>query len=97
MLLLVICYHRFYWWPIHPIGYLTAYSFSMKELWFCFFLGWLFKAYTIRFFGSKGYHDMKPIAMGFIAGELLGGVIPMIIGAIYFIITGERPPEFKIF
>ncbi len=29
MLILVICYHRFYWWPIHPIGYLTAYSSAM--------------------------------------------------------------------
>ncbi len=41
MLLLVFCYHRFYWWPIHPIGYLTAYSSSMRILWFSFFIGWL--------------------------------------------------------
>ncbi len=39
MLILVICYHRFYWWPIHPIGYLTAYSSAMWYLWFSFFVG----------------------------------------------------------
>jgi hypothetical protein len=39
MLILVVCYHRFFWWPIHPIGYLTAYSSAMRILWFSFFVG----------------------------------------------------------
>ena len=37
MLVLVVCYHRFYWWPLHPLGYLTAYSSAMRILWFSFF------------------------------------------------------------
>ncbi len=36
MLILVVCYQRFYWWPLHPIGYLTAYSSAMRILWFSF-------------------------------------------------------------
>ena len=51
MLVLVICYHRFYWWPIHPIGYLTAYSSAMRILWVSFFIGWLFNALCIRYGG----------------------------------------------
>jgi hypothetical protein len=46
MMVLVVCYHRFYWWPIHPIGYLTAYSSAMRILWFSFFAGWLFNAFV---------------------------------------------------
>ena len=30
MLGLVVAYQRFYWWPIHPIGYLTMYSSAMR-------------------------------------------------------------------
>jgi len=51
MLSLVICYHRFYWWPIHPIGYLTAYSSAMRILWFSFFVGWLCNALCMRYGG----------------------------------------------
>ncbi|MCP4710828.1 MAG: hypothetical protein GY869_19570, partial [Planctomycetes bacterium] len=51
MLILVICYHRFYWWPIHPIGYLTAYSSAMWYLWFSFFMGWACNALCMRYGG----------------------------------------------
>ena len=53
MLVLVICYHRFYWWPIHPIGYLTAYSSGMDVLWFSFFAGWLVNALSMRYGGDQ--------------------------------------------
>ncbi len=29
MLVLVVCYHRFFWWPIHPIGYAICATGSM--------------------------------------------------------------------
>ena len=39
MLVLVFLYYRFSWWPIHPIGYLAAYGFGMRILWFSFLGG----------------------------------------------------------
>jgi hypothetical protein len=51
MLILVVCYHRFIWWPIHPIGYLAAYSSAMWILWFSFFVGWACNALCLRYGG----------------------------------------------
>ncbi len=80
MLILVICYHRFYWWPIHPIGYLTAYSSAMRILWFSFFLGWLCNALCMRYGGVVLFKKLRYLFVGFIIGDFLMGGIWAIIG-----------------
>ncbi|UCF95778.1 MAG: hypothetical protein JSW39_30125 [Desulfobacterales bacterium] len=69
MLGLVTCYHRFYWWPIHPIGYLTAYSFSMQTLWFSFFVGWLCNALCMRYGGVVLFKKLRNFFVGLIIGD----------------------------
>ena len=69
MLALVICYHRFYWWPIHPIGYLTAYSSAMWYLWFCFFIGWACNALCMRYGGVVLFKKMRNFFIGLIIGD----------------------------
>jgi len=71
MSILVIGYHRFYWWPIHPIGYLTAYSSAMWYLWFCFFIGWLCNAICMRYGGVVLYKKVRYFFMGLIVGDFL--------------------------
>ena len=71
MLLLVICYHRFYWWPIHPIGYLTAYSSAMWILWFSFLVGWLCNALCMRYGGVMLYKKLRFFFIGLIIGDFL--------------------------
>jgi len=71
MLVLVICYHRFYWWPIHPIGYLTAYSSAMWILWFSFLLGWLCNALCMRYGGVALYKKLRFFFIGLIIGDFL--------------------------
>ena len=73
MLVLVICYHRFYWWPIHPIGYLTAYSSSMRILWFSFFLGWLVNSLCMRYGGVVLFKKLRFFFVGLIIGDFLMG------------------------
>ncbi len=73
MLVLVTCYHRFYWWPIHPIGYLTAYSSSMRILWFSFFLGWLANALCMRYGGIVLFKKFRYFFVGLIIGDFLMG------------------------
>jgi hypothetical protein len=80
MLILVICYHRFYWWPIHPIGYLAAYSSAMRILWFSFFLGWLCNALCIRYGGVTLFRGLRYFFVGLIIGDFLMGGIWAIIG-----------------
>jgi hypothetical protein len=69
MLVLVICYHRFYWWPIHPIGYLTAYSSAMRILWFSFFIGWACNALCMRYGGVRLFKKMRYFFIGLIIGD----------------------------
>ncbi len=80
MLLLVICYHRFYWWPLHPIGYLMVYSSAMKILWVSFFIGWLFNVLTMRYGGIKLFEKMRYFFAGLIMGDFLMGGAWAVVG-----------------
>jgi len=80
MLTLVICYHRFYWWPIHPIGYLTAYSSSMRILWASFFIGWLCNTLCMRYGGVILFKKLRFFFIGLIIGDFFMGGIFAIIG-----------------
>ena len=71
MLVLVICYHRFYWWPIHPIGYLTTYSSAMWYLWFSFFVGWACNALCMRYGGVVLFKKLRNFFIGLIIGDFL--------------------------
>ena len=80
MLALVVCYQRFYWWPIHPIGYLTAYSSSMRILWFCFFAGWLCNALCMRYGGVVLFRRLRLFFVGLIIGDFLMGGVWAVVG-----------------
>ena len=73
MLLLVVCYHRLYWWPIHPIGYLTAYSSAMRILWVSFFIGWACNALCMRYGGIHLYRKLQYFFIGLIVGDMMMG------------------------
>ena len=73
MLVLVVCYHRFYWWPIHPLGYLTAYSSAMRILWLSFFIGWACNALCMRYGGIILFRKLQYFFIGLIIGDFLMG------------------------
>ncbi len=73
MLVLVVCYHRLYWWPIHPIGYLTAYSSAMRILWVSFFIGWACNALCMRYGGIHLFKKLQFFFIGLIIGDFLMG------------------------
>lgn len=80
MAVLVICYHRFYWWPLHPIGYLVTYSSAMRILWFSFFVGWLANALCMRYGGVGLFRKLRFFFIGLIIGDFLMGGTWAIIG-----------------
>ncbi len=84
MLVLVFCYQRFYWWPIHPIGYLTAYSSAMRILWISFFVGWLCNALCMKYGGVTLFRKMQFFFIGLVIGDLLMGGIWAIVGQFTF-------------
>lgn len=73
MLVLVVCYHRLYWWPIHPIGYLTAYSSAMRILWLSFFIGWACNALCMRYGGVHLFRKLQFFFIGLIIGDFIMG------------------------
>ncbi|MCP4687860.1 MAG: hypothetical protein GY859_07400 [Desulfobacterales bacterium] len=80
MLALTACYHRFYWWPLHPIGYLTAYSSAMRILWFSFFVGWMCNALCMRYGGVDLFRRLRLFFIGLIIGDFLMGGAWAIVG-----------------
>ena len=80
MLLLVFGYHRFLWWPLHPIGYLTTYSSAMQILWFSFFIGWLCNALVLRYGGVNLYKDVRVLFIGLVVGDMVMAIFWLIVG-----------------
>jgi hypothetical protein len=60
---------RFWWWPLHPVGYLAANVWGSHWWWTPLFVGWLFKSLTIRYGGLRLYQKMVPAAIGVIVGD----------------------------
>jgi len=80
MAALVVCYHRFYWWPLHPIGYLMAYSSAMRILWVSFFIGWVCNALCMRYGGVVVFKKVRFFFFGLIIGDFLMGGTWALIG-----------------
>jgi hypothetical protein len=80
MLLLVLLYQGFYWWPVHPIGYLTTYSSAMHILWFSFLTGWLCNHLALRYGGVGLFKRVRFLFVGLIIGDFVMAGIWALVG-----------------
>ena len=88
---------RFVWWPLHPVMFLVMGTYQSRTLGPSFLLGGLIKIIVTKMAGGKAYQKVKPVMFGLIAGDLLGGLIPMVVGAIYYFWTGgQNPIRFRV-
>ena len=87
---------RFPRWPLHPVMFLILGTYQSRTLAFSFLVGCLFKVLVTKYGGASAYQKLKPLMIGVIAGDMLGGLLPMIIGAIYWWYTGLPPKMFKV-
>ncbi|HEV7300125.1 MAG TPA: DUF6785 family protein [Tepidisphaeraceae bacterium] len=60
---------RFVAWPLHPIGFLMAFGYPLKRIWFSILLGWLAKVMIVKFGGSEMFKTARPVFIGLIVGE----------------------------
>ena len=67
MSVLILARKRFYWWPIHPIGY--AAGTIHTALWINIFVGWLVKLNVLKYGGPSLYGYIRPFFLGMILGE----------------------------
>ncbi|HEY3331117.1 MAG TPA: DUF6785 family protein [Capsulimonadaceae bacterium] len=87
---LTVMRSMFYWWPLHPLGYAIAGSWSTVQFWFPCFLAWMFKSVTMRYGGVASYQRLKPFFLGMIIGEFSVAVISVLV----YMWTGYVPPPF---
>ena len=66
---------RFWWWPLHPAGYLVANTWSMHWYYMPFLVGWLAKSLVVRYGGLAPYRKTIPLAIGLVVGDLLNTAI----------------------
>jgi hypothetical protein len=68
--LLMLARSRFAWFPLHPIGFLTAQTYPVGDVWFSIFLGWLAKVSVTRFGGTETYRKSTPLFLGLALGDV---------------------------
>ena len=84
---------RFVKWPLHPVMFLIWNTYSGQRFYQSFLLGWLIKVTVTKYGGANIYQKLKPLMFGIIAGEMLGGVLPMIVSVIYYFASHHDIPK----
>jgi len=72
----------FFWWPLHPLGYALAGSWSTIEFWFPCLLAWIFKSLILRYGGMGSYSRARPFFLGLILGEFGMAVFFVLLNAL---------------
>jgi hypothetical protein len=65
---------RFYWFPLHPLGYALQSTWTILVFWCPIFLAWLCKAGISRYGGMRAYQRARPFFLGLVFGEFLAAV-----------------------
>jgi hypothetical protein len=67
---------RFLWWPLHPIGFPIANTYTIMSYgWFAILLAWIFKSIILRYGGVRLYRTMLPFFLGLVLGEFSTAVM----------------------
>jgi hypothetical protein len=62
-----------------------------------FLLGWLIKLLVVKIGGGRVYQNLKPVFIGLIIGDLVGGAAWIVIGLLYYFWTGHQPKNYPVF
>jgi len=79
-LFVALMYHRFLWWPLHPIGCTTGSSWGIQMFLLSIFLGWLLKYTILKYGGLRVSNRARLFFLGLIMGEYMMGAIWIIVG-----------------
>lgn len=81
---------RFVRWPFHPVMFVFLGGAQALHMSGSFMIGWIIKTLVTKYGGERIYQNLKPFMIGVIAGDMAGKFVPMLVGTIYFLTTGER-------
>jgi hypothetical protein len=84
MALLLFLRHRLIWWPLHPIGFPIANTYTIMSYgWFSIFLAWLAKSVVLRYGGINTYRSLQPFFLGLVLGEFSTACMWVVIDGVY--------------
>lgn len=70
-LFLTIMHQRIPWWPLSPIGYIVANTFTLDWLWCPTLIGWMCKSLIMRYGGIRLYKQALPFFIGLVVGDMV--------------------------
>jgi len=82
MALLTFMRARFYWWPVHSLGFLVGNSYPIWMLWFSFLLAWGAKVMVTKIGGAAMLRKARQFFLGVIIGEAIAIGVTTMIGLI---------------
>ena len=88
---------NFFWWPLHPLGYAIAGSWSTVEFWFPCLIAWVFKSVFLRYGGMSMYQRARPFFLGMVLGEFGMAVFFVVLNILSAWLTPQHkfpPPAF---
>jgi len=88
---------RFSWWPLHPVLFLVWTTYPLRMFSTSFLIGWFVKTMVTRLGGHRAYEACRPLMFGAIAGDVLGALLFMIVGAVSYAQTGTLPIIYRFF
>ncbi|MBM3475436.1 MAG: hypothetical protein FJX75_19400 [Armatimonadetes bacterium] len=69
--------HQFAWWPLHPLGFVVASSFTMYAVYLAFLIAWIVKLVVLRWGGVKTYRNCVPFFIGLMVGHYAGRAVSL--------------------
>ncbi|MCZ6635188.1 MAG: hypothetical protein O7G87_17450 [bacterium] len=77
---------RYYypWWPLHPIGFVSATTYPANRTIFSIFIAWFAKFVILRIGGISLYRKATPFFLGLMLGYFTGVGISFVIDTIWF-------------
>ena len=87
---LAICQYRFYWWPLHPVGFPVATLWMTRQIVVSIFLAWAIKSVVLHFGGISAYRKIRPFFLGLIVGFFLAVGVSYVVDSIWFFGKGHR-------
>ncbi len=84
-------------WPLHPVMFLAWGTWPLMCFSPSFLMGWAAKKLVTRFGGHNLHVRSMPFLIGVVAGDILGGLLFMAVGAIYYAVQHQPAPGYYVF
>jgi hypothetical protein len=79
------------WFPLHPLGYALAPTWTIIVFWFPCLVAWLCKVFILRYGGMKIYAAARPFFLGMVLGEFTMAVLWTLPSLVYRTPTPAMP------